>query len=182
MAHNNIQYSEKYYDDVYEYRCGLGRPAGDPCMVRKGAKSDVGSFVAGTLCCPLRLRNTYPRTVCCQRYCCSCKSAVAAVVSIWRGSATWLLSCCRTNGGALVFSSPVGGSTMPSTGQSLISCCSGATTTWTGTIAGAWVSTKDISMWSPGAAVTGVSNAVAHATELQDNYAMQCMLKAVPHV
>jgi hypothetical protein len=21
MAHNNIQYSEKYYDDVYEYRC-----------------------------------------------------------------------------------------------------------------------------------------------------------------
>jgi hypothetical protein len=37
MAHNNIQYSEKYYDDVYEYRCvadgavrrrrgGCGRP------------------------------------------------------------------------------------------------------------------------------------------------------------
>jgi len=131
MAHNNIQYSEKYYDDVYEYRCGLGRPAGDACMSRKGAKSDVGSFVAGTLCCPLRLRNTCPRTVCCQRYCCSCQTAFAALLTIRRGSATWLLcECCRTNGGALVSSSPEGGSTMPSTGQSLISCCSGAATKW----------------------------------------------------
>jgi hypothetical protein len=23
MAQHSIQYSEKYYDDVYEYRCGL---------------------------------------------------------------------------------------------------------------------------------------------------------------
>lgn len=27
MAHNNIQYSEKYYDDVYEYRCGSLEPS-----------------------------------------------------------------------------------------------------------------------------------------------------------
>lgn len=35
MAHNNIQYSEKYYDDVYEYRWGAAPvPAADWPLLR----------------------------------------------------------------------------------------------------------------------------------------------------
>lgn len=77
MAHNNIQYSEKYYDDVYEYRCGMRlmlRGISNILLLTIITGSllfcnvlNTLSLAAGTLCYPLRLPSTYPRTGCCQR-------------------------------------------------------------------------------------------------------------------
>jgi hypothetical protein len=74
MAHNNIQYSEKYYDDVYEYRCGM-----EPMLreissillltIITGLCSvlSILPLAAGTLFYPLRLPSTYLRTGYCPR-------------------------------------------------------------------------------------------------------------------
>jgi hypothetical protein len=74
MAHNNIQYSEKYYDDVYEYRCGM-RPMSREISSILLLNTITGFcsvlttlfLAAGMLFYPLRLPSTYPRTGCCPR-------------------------------------------------------------------------------------------------------------------
>lgn len=45
MAQHSIQYSEKYYDDVYEYRCGVvGHSTGAERREREGASPRAHAF------------------------------------------------------------------------------------------------------------------------------------------